>query len=205
MDLKNAARRLAFVMAAAAALVFLVGCPDPPQQAIDAAASAVEQLSLDPDVATYAPDELREARQCLDRLQVEVAAQDARPALFRRYESAAALADETLQAVGKARGAAVASKESVRAEAQKLITDVTDLLPTIQRKAATARRLRGSKLDSAAVAGSFAGVQALLDAAAADLNAGSFASARAKANTAQDDLGELSLTLDQEILLGRGR
>lgn len=200
--MKNTANRALLL---SATLMLLAGCSKPPQQAIDAVIAGVDQITRNPDAATYAPDALRAAQDQLTELQDEVKVQAKKPALFRRYRKTEELVAEAQVAVDQARAATELAKEKVRAEAQKLIAEATASLPALGAKAATARRLRGSKLDSAAVAEGFAEAQAMLAEAQADLGSGSFAAANAKANAAHGRLAAVELQLDEAILLGRGR
>jgi hypothetical protein len=190
---RRSAGKAAVLAALTVVLAGLAGCAKPPREAIDAVSSGVAALGADVDTQTYAPDALRDAQDRSAALQAEVASQEKKPAIFRRYEQTSALAEEAQQAIEDAKAATAAGKEQVRVEAEQAIEAASAIVPTTAAKAFTARRLRGSRLDSASVNRSLAAAQLMLDQSRADLEAGSYASARAKANAAQG------------ILLGRGR
>jgi hypothetical protein len=181
----------------------LAGCAKPPLEAVAAAHAAVEAARSDPDVALYAPDALRTAEQRLEKLVAEKAAQERKSALVRDWDETATLAVEARDAGAEARTTAAAAKQAAGVEAAALIESAATALAALEIKAGQARRLRGIKLDTAAVVASLVEIRGMLDSARSDHAALAFAASRAKADAAGARIAALDGEISEAMLIAR--
>jgi hypothetical protein len=181
----------------------LVGCAKPPLEAVAAAQAAVEAARSDPDVALYAPDALRSAEEQLEKLVAEKTAQEHKSFLVRDWDGTAALAATARDAGAEARKTAAAAKQVAGVEAAALIEAAASALAALEIKAGQARRLRGIKLDAAAVIASLVEIRGMLDSARADHAALAFAASRAKADAAGARIAALDAELSEAMLIAR--
>ncbi len=195
--------RVVLLLVAAAGLA---ACAKPPQAAIDAAVAAVKTAAENPDVLTYAPDALRAAQAKMDDLNSELASQRKRSPLSRSYDAVRALAEDVVTASQKAQADAQTSKQQVARDAASLIEKVGTEIPDFEAKVWTARRVRGIRLNAITPLALVADQARLaLDDARKDLDAGSFAAARAKAMAVEDWLSQGEETITEQTRIARNR
>ena len=160
----------------------LVACAKPPQADIDAARAAVAAAAKNADIVAYAPDTLKSAQDKLAQMETELAA--------KHYDKVKTLAVDAKATAESAANDAAKNKEKAQADASTLIDALKKALPEAQSKIAAARRVRGIKLDFAALAQQLADAKAAVADADKDLAAGNFASALQKATAVQDQLND---------------
>jgi hypothetical protein len=165
------------------ALALVIGaCAKPPQADIDAARAAVAAAAKNADIAAYAPETLKAAQDKLAQMETELSA--------KHYDKVKALALDAKAAAGNAANDAAKGKEKAQADAAALIAALKQALPDASKKLAAANRVRGIKLDFAALTKRLADAQAALSDADKDLADGNFASALQKATAVQAQLSD---------------
>jgi hypothetical protein len=162
--------------------LIVAACAKPPQADIDAARTAVADAAKNADVVAYAPDTLKSAQDKLAQMETELTA--------KHYDKVKALALDAKATAGTAANDAAKGKEKAQADATALIAALKQALPDASKKLATAKRVRGIKLDDAALTKSLADAQAAIADADKDLAGGNFASALQKATAVQTQLSD---------------
>ncbi len=181
----------------------MAGCAKPPLEAVAAAQAAVEAARSDPDVALYAPDALRTAEDRLEKLAAEKTSQERKSVLVRDWDDTAKLAAEARDAGAEARTTAAAAKQAAGVEGAALIESAASALAALEIKAGQARRLRGIKLDAAAVVAALVEIRGMLDSARSDHAALAFAASRAKADAAGARIAALDAQISEAMLIAR--
>ena len=180
-------------------LALVVGaCAKPPQADIDAARAAVAAAGKNADVVAYAPDTLKAAQDKLAQMETELTA--------KHYDKVKALALDAKATAGTAANDAARGKEKAQADATALIAALKQALPDAAKKVAAARRVRGIKLDFAALNRQLGEAQVAVADADKDLADGNFASALQKAVAVQAQLSDGEKTIADAIqAAGRGK
>jgi hypothetical protein len=160
----------------------VAACARPPQADIDAARKAVTDAAKNADIVAYAPDTLKSAQDKLAQMETELTA--------KHYDKVKSLALDAKATAGTAANDAAKGKEKAQADATALIAALKQALPDASKKLAAAKRVRGIKLDSAALTKTFADAQAAIADADKDLADGNFASALQKATAVQAQLSD---------------
>ena len=195
-------RLIAFV----AVVLGVAACAKPPQAQIDAADAAVRTAAENLDVLTYAPDSLRAAQDRMQALRAELAAQNKRSALGRSYSLARTLASDTIRAAQQAEADAQNSKQQVAKDAASMIEKVGAEIPDFESKVWTAKRVRGIRMDAITPLAIVADqARVALDDARKDLDAGSFAAAKAKAMAVDDWLSQGEETITEQTRTAENR
>jgi hypothetical protein len=193
-------------LAVAALLSLLAGCAHPPQAAIDAARSALEAASRNPDVVIYAPDALRSAQDKMSALDSEIDRQARRTALSRNYDVCSALAQETADLAAGAGTAAESAKKQIATDAAGLVDEVTAAIPGFESKLWAARRVPRIKMDLiAALAAVPDQARTAVDDARKDIATGAFAAAKARLMAAKDQLSSSEETITEQVRIARAR
>ena len=189
------------------ALVLAVGaCAKLPQADIDAARAAVGAAISNPDVLTYAPDSLRAAQEKLATLETELAGQQKKSPVARGYDRVLALARESVVAGQGALNDAQTSKQQAARDAASLIEKIGTTLPDFESKIWSAKRVRGIDLKKISdLALGMDQQRFVIDDARKDLDAGSFAAARAKAMAVQVWLSEKGEEITEQTRIARSR
>jgi hypothetical protein len=187
-----------------AIIILLCSCEKAPQAEIDAAFLAYDASSKNSDVVTYAPDSLRLAQEKLSALKAELDVQGKKGSIMRHYETAKTLAEDAKQAAENATLDAARAKEHTRMDAMALLEEFITSIPAFESKVWAARRVRGIKLDPDITALANAARAASADARK-DLDAGSFAAAKAKAFTIKENLEDGEARIAEAVRLAKGR
>jgi hypothetical protein len=189
-----------------AVIVSLASCAQPPQAEIDAAKAALDGAAKSADVVTYAPDELRSAQEKLAALDTEVAAQARRSALSRNYDQTRALAREAADTAAKALTTAAAAKEQVAREAASLVEEITASIPQFESKVWAAKRVPRIRLDVILPLGLVPEqARTIVEDARQDINAGAFATAKAKLQAVKDQLSACEETITEQTRIAHSR
>jgi hypothetical protein len=179
-----------FLVLALAVLV-LAACAKPPTAEMEAATAAVARAEANADTVQYAAPSLARAKDALARMQAAVAA--------KQYDSAKALAQETIQAAEKAIADGASAKARARDEASALLLTVRNALTETNASLAAAARVRGINLD---VAGTDREIQAaarVVDAMGSDVSAGNYSAALTKGQDARATLGTLQQRISNAV------
>ena len=166
----------------AALILFVFACAKPPQAEIDAAKAAVAKAAGNADIVTYAPETLARAQDALARMQTELTA--------KHYDKVKTAALEAASAAEKATADALANKEKVKADAAALIAVVKKALPETEKTIASAKKIRGIKLNFTGLAKAVADAKATVAAAEKDFASGDFMGARNTAAGVQTSLAD---------------
>jgi len=158
----------------------VAACAKPPQADIDAARAAVATAAKNPDIVAYAPDALKSAQDKLAQMESELTA--------KHYDKVKALALDAKSTAATAESDAATNKAKAQADATALIEALKKALPDAAKKLADARRVRGIRLDFAALDKQLADARVAVADADTDLSGGNYASALQKANAVQDQL-----------------
>jgi len=198
--------RIARLFAVIIALSGIVACATPPQAEIDAAKAAFDAAARSTDVVTYAPDALRAAQEKMAQLDDEIAAQAKHSALSRSYDEVKRIAAEESQLARAAVGVAVTAKQRVATDSAALVDELTGSLPIFQSKVWAAKRVPRIKMDiinplQAAPDQIRAGI---LDAQK-DIDAGVYATAKAKLMALKDTMSADEETITEQTRIARGR
>ncbi len=194
---------LLFVALIALGLVF-GGCAKRPEVDIAAARTAVTEAAT-PDAQTYAPDALRrvkEAEQALDR---ELAVQDKKFVLFRKYEEAKRLAAEVTTKAGEAKTEAAAKKAEAMAEATRLIQEAKALLTEVQGMMEKAPRGKGTALDLQVLKSDLASVETTLGEADMSFASEKYLDAQKQAKLALNTANSVKTELTAAMEAKKGR
>ena len=173
------------------ALVLALGaCAKPPQADIDAAKAAVDSAAKNADIALYAADTLKTAKDKLAQMQADIDAQAKKGAVSRRYDNVKKLALEAKSAAETAKTAAGRNKEQAKADATAMIDALKKAFPEAEKKIAAAKKVRGIALNFTALARQMANAKAVVAAAEKDLADGNYAAAKEKAASVQAQMTE---------------
>jgi hypothetical protein len=189
-----------------AVLLLLASCAKPPQAEIDAAKAAMDATAKSADVVTYAPDELRLAQEKIAALDAEVAAQARRSPLSRNYDATRALARDAADSAAKAVMTAAAAKDQVAREAASLADEITTTIPQFESKVWSAKRVPRIKLDLILPLGLLPEqARSVVQDARQDINAGAFATAKAKLQAIKDQLSACEETIAEQTRIAKSR
>ncbi len=184
----------------------LASCAKPPQAEIDAAKTALDAAERSADVVTYAPDTLRAAQEKMASLDAEVAAQARRTALSRNYDATRTLAVDALNLAHNAVDTAAATKTQVAKDAAALVDEVTAAIPGVESKVWAARRVPRIKLDIINAIQTVPNqARGTVADARKDIEAGAFATAKAKLMAARDQLTSCEETITEQTRIARSR
>jgi len=179
-------------------IALLVGaCAQPPKADMDAARAAVAAAAKNADIAAYAPDTLKSAQDKLAQMETELTA--------KHYDKVKSLALDAKATAGTAANDAARNKEKAQADATALISALKQALPDAARKLAAAKRVRGIKLDFAALARQLGDAQVAVADAEKDLSDAAFASALQKATAVQAQLTDGEKAIADAIQAATGR
>ncbi|RPJ46344.1 MAG: DUF4398 domain-containing protein [Candidatus Latescibacterota bacterium] len=175
------------------------GCAKRPELEITTARTAVTEANT-PDAQTYAPDALRRVREAEQALDRELAVQDKKFVLFRKYEEAKRLAAEVQTKGNEAKSEAAAKKAEAMAEATRLIQEAKALLLEVQGMMEKAPRGKGTALDLQVLKEDLASVESTLGEADMSFSAEKYLDAQKQAklamNTANSVKTELTAAMD---------
>ena len=160
----------------------LFACAKPPQADIDAARTAVAAAAKNPDIAAYAADTLKSAQDKVAQMEAELSA--------KHYDKVKTLALDAKATAETAVSDAARNKQKAQADARTLIDALKKAIPDAEKKAASARNVRGIKLDFGALAKQIADAKAAVADADKDYAAGNFADALRKAIAVQNQLND---------------
>ncbi len=193
-------RTLTMMAAALILAAMLTGCSKAPVEAVQSAENALKAVEA-AGAAQYAPAELTAANEAMARLQAELAAQDGKMSLMRRYGTAAELAVAAQSAADNALAETNAAKGRARAAAVDHIAAATELLATVKPMLAAAPRGKGSEADLKILEADLAAVDGTLAEAQALVDSGDFIGADAKATAATQSINDVKGAMEAAAAL----
>lgn len=197
-------RKMMMVLPLVLVLVVMAGCQKPPQADIDGAKAALETART-AEASDYAADSLKAAEDALAQLDSELKLQEGKFALFRSYKKAIELAGNAKQAGEKAQADAKAAKEQARQEAEALITEAKTALDEAKALLEKAPKGKGTQADIEQMKADLAGVEQSMTEAQNSFNAEKFLDAKAKAEAAKTNAGNVKTAIEQAIEAKKGR
>jgi hypothetical protein len=180
------------------------GCAKRPEMEISAARTAVTEANT-PDAQTYAPDALRRVRDAEQALDRELAVQDKKFVLFRKYEEAKRLAAEVQTKAGEAKTEAAAKKAEAMAEATRLIAEAKALLAEVQEMMTKAPRGKGTALDLQVLKEDLVSVEATLGEADMNFSSEKYLEAQKQAKLAMNTANSVKNELTAAMEAKKGR
>jgi hypothetical protein len=170
------------------------GCgkaPDTPVAQATAALQAAEAAGA----PQYASDAWNRAKQAVDRMKAEFAAQSKRFALFRNYGKVRSLAVEALRVANQALADADAKKKQLGGEVTATLAELGKSLEAARIKLSRLPRIKG--LDAAALKSGLSAAGKQLDQARTSLAAGAFDKAMATASLARDAITKVLKAIEK--------
>lgn len=179
-------------------LLFVMGCKEPPTQLL-ADADAAMQAAQTAEANRYAADLFNAAKDSLSAAQAEVEQQNSKFALMRNYDRAAALLNSAVAAFNSAKDAAATNKETVKAEAEALIAQVTTKIEDAKKLMAKAPKGKEGKAALEMIQGDINAVESGLSEAQTALSGGDFLTARDKVQAAASKIDSVIGELESAI------
>jgi hypothetical protein len=177
------------------AAVVLVGCAKPPADVVQQARSALQAAEA-AGAPEHAPAAWDRAKQAAERLEAELARQEHRWKLLRRYGLARSLAEQAATAAKQALAEASTKSSQLRAEIGKTIEDLKGLLLSARSQLS---RLPGSAgVDRVQLRSSLDAAGRALDQAQADMDGGRFDAAQRNASQARDRITAVLRALEKQ-------
>jgi len=135
----------------------------------------------------------------LSAAQAEVEQQNSKFALMRNYDRAAALLNSAVAAFNSAKDAAATNKETVKAEAEALIAQVTTKIEDAKKLMAKAPKGKEGKAALELIQGDINAVESGLSEAQTSLTGGDFLTARDKVQAAASKIDSVIGELESAI------
>lgn len=129
-----------------ATTLLVTACAKPPQEALTAAQTAIEQAKT-AEAEKYASDLFRAASDSLAAANQEIQTQASKFALFRKYDRAAALLAAAQSTAAKASQDAVVNKEAAKNAANEALTMATAAVDSAKTMLAKAPVGKDNKAD----------------------------------------------------------
>ncbi|TDI35231.1 MAG: hypothetical protein E2P03_01565 [Acidobacteria bacterium] len=187
-------KRIPLLAALAAVLVLTAACAEPPEETAQQAEQDL-QAARDADAATYAAEELRDARLALEEAQQEIQAQNERFAIMRDYEEAEKKLAGSMEKAHLARETAVENKEAARMAAVAGLELARQAIEEATTALADAPRGKGTRADISALTADLDGVRAEVPALESQIEDEGYFAARDKAAA----MAESALAIAEEI------
>jgi hypothetical protein len=164
-------------------LVLMVGCAKPPQDAINAATSAMDAAK--PLASEYAPNSLQAAEDAKAALDAEIKAQQDKFALFRSYKKTDELVADLKAKSEKAAADAAAGKEQAKNEATAAISEATTAVTDAKAMLEKAPKGKGTAADLEAMKADLTAADSTIADANSAMTAEKYKDAKAKAEAAK--------------------
>jgi len=178
----------------AGVLLLAIGCSKKPETEI-AAASAAITAAESAEAQEYAPAALQAARDSLTAAQQELAAQDAKMALMRKYDRSKELYVSAATLAQEAGNQAQMEKERVRAEVEAELVSTRAMVDSLSAQIAAAPRGKDNKAELELMKAEAASMVASLDEAASLQASGKYLQAQSKVKAVATRVGEIQAEL----------
>ncbi len=178
----------------AGVLLLAIGCSKKPETEIAAAGAAITAAES-AEAQEYAPAALQSARDSLTAAQQELAAQDAKMALMRKYDRAKELYVSAATLAQEAGNQAQMEKERVRAEVEAELVSTRAMVDSLSAQIAAAPRGKDNKAELELMKAEAASMVASLDEAASLQASGKYLQAQSKVKAVATRVGEIQAEL----------
>ena len=187
-------KRLGLLAVMMVMVLVVVGCGKAPDAKL-AQATAALQAAEAAGAPQYAPDAWDRAKQAVDKMKAELAAQGKRFALFRNYGKVTALAGDALRLANQALAGADAKKKQLSSEVTATLAELGKSLESARSKLSKLPRMKG--LDAAALRSALSAAGRQLDQARTNLAAGAFDRAMAVASQAREAITKVLKAIEK--------
>ena len=183
-------RKMMAVLPFVFVLVLMVGCAKPPQDAINAAMSAMDAAK--PLASEYATGSLQAAEDAQAALNAELKAQQDKFALFRSYKKADELVADLKAKSDKAAADAAAGQEQAKNDATTAITAATTALNDATALLEKAPKGKGTAADLEAMKADLTAAASTINDANGAMAAAKYKDAKAKADAASSSAANVA-------------
>lgn len=178
----------------AGALLLAIGCSKKPEVEITAAGTAFTAAESI-EAQEYAPAALQAARDTLTAAQQELAAQDAKMAIMRKYDRAKELYVTSARLAQEAGTQAEMEKERIRAEVETELVSTRAMVDSLVARIAAAPRGKDNKAELELMKAEASSLTAGLDEAAGLQGSGKYLQAQSKVKAVATRVGEIEAEL----------
>lgn len=178
----------------AGVLLLAIGCSKKPETEIAAANTALTAAEAT-EAQEYAPAALQAARDTLTAAQQELAAQDAKMAIMRKYDRAKELYVTGARMAQEAATQAEMEKERIRAEVETQLVSARTAVDALIANIAAAPRGKDNKAELELMKAEAASLVTGLDEAATMQAAGKYLQAQSKVTAVTTRAGEIEAEL----------
>jgi len=175
-------------------ILAVAGCGKAPDTKL-AQATAALQAAEAAGAPQYAPDAWDRAKQAVDKMKAELAAQGKRFALFRNYGKVTALAGDALRMANQALADVDAKKKQLSGEVTATLAELGKSLESARSQLSKLPRMKG--LDAAALRSALSAAGRQLDQARTNLTAGAFDRAMAVASQAREAITKVLKAIEK--------
>jgi hypothetical protein len=196
-------KRIAMVFVIFALLSF-VGCGKAPEMEMQKTSTAIESART-AEAEEYAPDAFQMAMDTLDAANAAKTEADGKFALFRSYGKAKELFARAEALANQAATEAQAEKEQVKAEVTDLLTWAKAILDSADAALKKAPKGKGSKADIELMKNDLVAATTAHGEALADFNAGKYAVAKAKLESAMKKARKVTEEIQKAMAKKTGR
>ncbi len=179
-------------------LVLVSGCSKAPQQAVDAAKTALE-AAKQVEADRYLADEFKAAQDSLNAGLAEIEAQNSKFALSRNYGNATKLLEAATNSFNLIASKVEAKKEEVRTEAQQMFIDLQNGLKEAKDLLKKAPKGKEGREVLDAIQGELTTVENSLVEVTELMNNGDFMSAKDKLTAGLQKVNSIKEELTQAI------
>ncbi len=180
----------------ALALLWVVGCSSVPTEQIATTDKAFESAKA-AEAEQYAAMSFQMAMDTLNAAKVEQQAQDGKFSLLRSYDKTRDLYAAAERLAAQAVTDAAAEKQRVQEEVRTLLADAETLMATVDAAVKAAPVAKGTRADIELLKADFTAAQTSFSDARADFDAGSFLTARTKANSTMEKLQSIMTQIEE--------
>ncbi len=185
-------------MVVLAAALSLTACAKPPQVEVEGVAAALTRAES-AEAATYAADELEQAREAQRAAAAEIDAQGQKFALVRSYDHALELLQAANEAAAAAEQAAAAGRARVKADAEAAVAAIGESLTAVDADLAALttcrRKPKGFAQDLELLNGRTEALRAQLGAVQAEIDSARFMAAIEMAGALETEVSALATDL----------
>ena len=194
-------RKMMAVLPFVFVLVLMVGCAKPPQDALNAAMSALDAAK--PLASEYAASSLQSAEDAKAALEAEIKAQEDKFALFRSYKKTDELVADLKAKSDKAAADGDAGKEQAKNDSTTAINDATTALTDAKALLEKAPKGKGAAADLEAMKADLTAAESTINEANGALSGENYKDAKAKADAAKSSAnsvaGQVQAAIDAKM------
>jgi hypothetical protein len=193
-----------FIVLFLVGIVCFAGCSKVPTVAIQNAEVAIVNLEA-AGAAEYAPEELNATKNSMSRMKAEVAVQDKKFVLFRKYKNSEAMALLVKQTADSVSVITETNKATTKAAAELAITKARIACNDAKSLIEVAPVGKGSELDLKMLQADVAGVEQMVNDASLTYDSGKYKGAIIKAEASLNAANAIVSDVNAAISMGKKR